>query len=492
MSLRQSFTSGVVWMSVGIWVEQAFNFIVFAILARLLGVEAFGLLAMAAAFVLFSEFLVRESISDILLTHEELSPDRLNSVFWLLAVLGGVLTALLFLGAGPVAWFYGEALAGDLLVGLSPTVMMIALTAVPVAILRREMLFRVLALRAVVGAVIGGIVGITMALSGYGVWALVGQRLATTATNIVMAWGAVSWRPAFSISRDHIREVLKFGHRIIGLRAAELAAVQSPAVIIGALMGPTQAGFYAIAWRVVEITSFLLITPFRTVAQPAFGAMAREGGEASSLLIDLMRLTGFAAFPAFAGLAVLSEPILVLLFGQKWIPAAPVLSLMSIFGMYLCIEKVQQTFCLAAGQAGRLAALSWVEVLLATGAIAIASPYGLTVVTASFVAVFLIIWPLKFGNLASIAEQSTLTLVQLHFVPLILAVVMAVAVQGVVISLGGWPQVVVLLLGTITGVVIYVLLAFLFQRDRFHLLMLMIRPRAEPHEAGTTPNKIEG
>jgi PST family polysaccharide transporter len=160
--------------------------------------------------------------------------------------------------------------------------------------------------------------------------------------------------------------------------------------------------------------------------------------------------------------------------------------------MYLCIEKVQQTFCLAAGRVGRLAALSWAEVLLAAGAIAIAAPYGLTVVTAAFVAVFLIIWPLKFANLANIAEQPTLVLAQLHFAPLALTAVMAAAVLGVARSLGDWSQLVVLLLGTMIGVVIYVLLTLLFQRDRLRLLMLMIRPQAALPGAGATPDKIEG
>ncbi|TMV07039.1 hypothetical protein FGK63_13075 [Ruegeria sediminis] len=150
MSRRQNFTSGVAWMSAGIWLEQVLNFVIFAILARILGVEAFGLLAMAAAFVLFSEFLVRESISEILLTFDDLSPERLNSVFWLLMLLGVGLSTLLVLVAGPVSPFYGEVLAGRLLIGLSPTVLMIAAAAVPVAILRREMRFQVLAVRAAV------------------------------------------------------------------------------------------------------------------------------------------------------------------------------------------------------------------------------------------------------------------------------------------------------------------------------------------------------
>ncbi|WP_256368847.1 oligosaccharide flippase family protein [Ruegeria sp. HKCCD7318] len=491
MSGRQSFTSGVAWMSAGIWVEQAFNFIIFAILARILGVEAFGLLAMVAAFVLFSEFLVRETISDILLTHDAVSPGRLNSVFWLLALLGVVLTVVLFLGAGPIASFYNEPIASGLLIGLSPTVLMISLTAVPVAILRREMRFRVLAIRAALGAAVGGVVGVGMALAGYGVWSLVGQRLAMTATNIVMAWGAVSWRPALNVSREHMHAILHFSHRILGLRAAELAAVQSPAVIIGAMLGPVQAGYFAIAWRVIETASFLMITPLRTVAQPAFGAVARDGGRAADLLLDVMRLTGFLAFPAFAGLAVLSEPALVLLFGQKWAPAAPVLSLMSVFGMYLCVEKVQQTFCLAAGQPGRLAVLSWIEVVLAAAVIVVTAPYDLSVVTAGFVAVFLLILPLKFANLGHIAGLSGMVLMRQHLAPLLLSAGMAAAVLGVVWKMEAMPQILILLIGAATGVVVYFLLAAVFQRSRLRLLITMIRSHEEP-EAETGPQEANG
>uniref|UniRef100_UPI001488EE45 oligosaccharide flippase family protein n=1 Tax=Ruegeria sp. HKCCA6837 TaxID=2682989 RepID=UPI001488EE45 len=334
----------------------------------------------------------------------------------------------------------------------------------------------VLALRAIAGAVVGGIVGIGMALAGYGVWALVGQRLALTATNIIMAWGAVSWRPGFSVSRKHIREVLHFGHRILGLRAAELAAVQAPVVIIGAVMGPVQAGFYAIAWRVVEVAFFVLITPLRMVAQPAFGAMARGGGRAMDLLLDVMRLTGFLAFPAFAGLAILSEPVLVLLFGQKWSPAAPVLSLMSVLGMYLSAEKVQQTFCLAAGRPGRLAVLSWVEVGLATAVITLTAPYGLPLATAGFVMVFLLVWPFKFANLGHIVGLPGPKLMWPHVAPLLLSAGMAAAVQGVVWKLDGKPPVLILLVGTVTGVAVYGLLAVLLQRNRLHLLISMVRP----------------
>ncbi|WP_424831790.1 lipopolysaccharide biosynthesis protein [Ruegeria sp.] len=482
MSLERKFANGVAWMSAGSWIEQAINFAVFALLARLLGVEAFGILAMAAAFVLLLEFLVRESVSEILLTNDALSTERLNSVFWLMVVFGFGLAGLLLVASGPIADFYKEEQVAPLIIALSPTVPMIALTAVPVALLRREMQFRALALRAVAGVIAGGVVGIGMALSGFGVWSLAGQRVTQVAVNVVMAWAAVSWRPGLHISSTHVREVLHFGHRMVGLRAAELVAVQMPSVIIGASLGPTQAGLYSIAWRVIEIASFLVTTPLRMVTLPAIGNVMRQGAAAPKLLQDIMRMTGLVVFPAFAGLAVLAEPALTVLFGPKWVPAAPVLSIMCLFGVYLCIDKVQQTYCLAAGRVGVLATLAWCEVALGIVLIYFAIPFGLTASAIAFVAAFLLMWPLRFRNLASIAGVHTASLISPHVAPLILAAIMASGVYVVSRQMADVSGIVVLLAGTVFGLVLFAGLAFLCLRDRLELLRSFVRPQTEAPE----------
>lgn len=474
MSLDRKITSSLAWMSAGSWIEQAVNFAVFAILARLLGVEAFGLVAMAAAFVLISEFLVRESISEVLLTSDEPTNDRLNSVFWLLAGFGTALTLILVLSAGPVGWFYDSPQIEPLLLALSPTVLMIALTAVPVAILRRKMQFRILALRAVAGVIVGGMVGIGMALAGYGVWSLAGQRLAQVGTNIVMAWAAVAWRPARMPAFDHIKQVMRFSGQVVGLRAAEFLGLQLPAIIVGATLGPVQVGYYTVAWRVVEIASFLIATPLRMVSQPAFNLTTRSGGVASILLLDIMRLSGLVIFPAFAGLAVLSEPVLVLLFGEKWAPATPVLGILSVLGIYLCIEKVQQSFCLAAGRIGRLSALAWAEVFLATVLVILVSSLGLTAVTAAFVASYLLIWILRFRNIALIADVPIGQVAGVHLIPALLALVMGVSVFLSLRILEPMSTVSQVMFGTLGGALIYLGLAAIALRDRLRSLFLFL------------------
>jgi O-antigen/teichoic acid export membrane protein len=258
MSVARKFSHGVAWMAVGNWIEQAVNFAVFVTLARLLGATDYGLLAMASVFIVVSEALVRESLSEYLIAARDPTPEDFNATFWLLAGLGVVLAVGLAAVSGLAVRAYGEPQVRPLILALSPSVVIVALNAVPVAILRRALNFRILSLRAIAGVVLGGIVGIGMAIAGFGVWSLVGQWLTLISTNAVMAWTAVDWRPGFRTTRVHLRQAAAFGGQVLGLRAGELAGTQMPLLVVGATLGPEATGLFSVAWRLVETLSFLI------------------------------------------------------------------------------------------------------------------------------------------------------------------------------------------------------------------------------------------
>lgn len=481
MSAGAGFSKGVAWLALGNWTEQSVNFIVFVLLARLLGAESFGLLAMASVFVVFSEFLVRESLSEVLIATKAPSEADFNAVFWLLLGLALVLALTVGMAAPLIARFYGEPQVAPLIHVLMATVPMIAVTAVPVAILRRALRFRELALRAIAGVVAGGVVGVGMALAGYGVWSLAGQRVATVATNVALAWFAVGWRPGFRTSGAHLGRVARFGGKVLGLRAAELAATQVPALIIGAYLGAVTLGLYTVAWRVVELGSFLIVTPLRVASQPTFAAISREGGRAAALLLTISRVTGVVAFPVFAGLAVLALPLLHVVFGLKWDAAAPVLSILSIVGAYFCIDKVQQAYCLAAGQPGRITVLSWVNVALGAGLSLAALPFGVTGVALAVVAGYLLPWPLRVGVTARVAGLRPMELVAPFVRPLVATAAMAAVVYLVRRAIGPDHALPALVAGTLAGAVTMLVLGMIFLRDLiFALKSLMMRPKPAP------------
>ena len=206
---RQKVGASIAWMAMGNWVEQAFNVLIFVILARLLGVEAFGLIAMAAAIVVLCEFLVRETLTEYLVASPNEDQSHSDAVFYSLLTFSVALFLVLWLGASVFASLYQQAIVAPLIQYLAASVILVALGAVPASLLRRHMKFRALAIRAIAGVVCGGAVAIWMALNGYGVWALVAQRLVQVGVNTILAWGAVSWRPALTVKLAAVREIFR-------------------------------------------------------------------------------------------------------------------------------------------------------------------------------------------------------------------------------------------------------------------------------------------
>lgn len=475
MSIQRQFSGGVAWMAFGNWTEQAVNFLIFVILARLLGAEAFGLLAMAAVFVILSEFLVRESLSEALISLSDITPEHLNAAFWLLVLFGAGVTAVLLVAAWAIGWLYGEPRIVPLMQVLALTVPMIALTAVPVGILRREMRFRVLSLRAIAGVVAGGVAGVALAFSGAGVWALVGQRLVQVAVNIVLAWRAVDWRPKREFNRKSAAEVGRFGRQVVGLRAGEIALSQAPILVLGAVAGPVATGFYSIAWRIVDLAAVLIAMPLRQTAQPAFAALARGGGNANELLLQLIRISGWLAIPAFAGLAALSLPFLTTVFGAKWIEAAPILTALSMLGAYLCVEKQQQAYVLAHGTARNYAAITWMEAI-ATGVIIwTVQSKGLHWAAAAQVCVLLALWPFRLSAVGRLSGLGVVDLARPHLAPAIGAIAM---VACVIAALGAMPYgpTITLVVCTGLGVTVYAAISLIFLKDRFQTAKALLIP----------------
>ena len=150
------------------------------------------------------------------------------------------------------------------------------------------------------------------------------------------------------------------------------------------------------------------------VSQSAFAARLREGRPARALLLELSRLSGWIAFPAMFGMIVLSEPIVALVFGEKWSPAAPALSIVGLIGAYLAVEVVHQSYCLAARKMGAFALVVWLEVALAAGAVVLTASQGLTGVSYGFAASFLVLWCARFAIVSNLSGAGVVGLVRQH------------------------------------------------------------------------------
>lgn len=227
-----------------------------------------------------------------------------------------------------------------------------ALASIQVAILRREMDFRRLAVRKLASIAAGGVVGIGMALNGYGAWALVGQQLATVVTSVVMLWAVSPWRPSLEFSVPDFRSLFSFGLNVVAGDFLGFISRNTDNLLIGVFLGPTALGYYAVAYRILDTSQILLIAAARRLVFPSFARLQHEAQRLQRAYVRMTRLSSVLTLPGYIGLALVAHEAIVVIFGAKWAPAAPAASALFLIGPALTLQAFSGAVWNAVGQPG--------------------------------------------------------------------------------------------------------------------------------------------
>ncbi|MDZ4761876.1 MAG: oligosaccharide flippase family protein [Pseudomonadota bacterium] len=492
-SVRRDFSTGMTWMSLAIWAEQAILFLSFIIYARLLGAEIVGVAMMAIAVVVLGETLVRETFSDFLIQRVDLEPGHLSATFWLLIVVALVIMGVIWIGAPSVATLYHEPRVEELLRVSSVTVLFVALAAVPVARLRRRLAFSSLAVRTVLGPVAGAIAGVLAALAGWNVWSLVVQRVVQGVVTDGFVWLAETWRPGLSASREHYADVWRYSSRMLGLRFAAVLALQTPNYAISIFLGPAALALYTAAWRLVDALAFVLVAPVRFVSQPAFAALRIGEKAGAELLGDVRDASSLITFASFAGLIAVAPALLDLLLGREWVAAAAIMQILAIFGLYLTIERIHEAYALAIGRASAMFGFAGVEGVLGLLLVFAAAPYGVEVVSAAVVATYALVWPFRLRYVTRLAEVSTIQYVLAFAGPAFIALaMMAIVMIWREFYAYQWPALVDLTTSVLVGMLAYATLCWFLLRKRVvRSARLFLSPKQAQLAITPTPDDLK-
>jgi O-antigen/teichoic acid export membrane protein len=328
----RGFRQSLKWAFVGNWGERAIGTVFTFLLAALLGPHDFGLVAMALIYIAFLQLFLEQGISTAIIQRERLDREHLDSAFWLNLVWCAVLAAGSFLAAG---WWAGVNNAPELervVEVLSLLLLIDGLAIVQIALLQREMRFKTLAVQANVSWFAGGAVGLVLALTGAGVWALVAQQLVVRASMLVIAWAASRWYPRLHASVAHARELLGFSANVFVANIGGFVNRRADALLIGLFFGPTAVGLYRLADRLVDNVLELTMRPIGVVSLPVFSRLQNDVAGLRQSVASCLRTTVLATLPVMLVLAACSDYVLALL-GEEWQPAADALKLLCVVGI---------------------------------------------------------------------------------------------------------------------------------------------------------------
>jgi len=385
MSLRQKAIKGVLWSVVQHWGSNLISTVVFLILANLLDVETFGVLALATVFTAFLSMVQRQGFGPAIVQRADLTPGHLDTAFWTGALGGWLLGAAVFATAGMIAGLWGQPMLGPVLQWLSITVFIDALGATSQAILRRELAFKKLAARSLTAALVGGVVGVVMALAGFGLWSLVGQRLASSVAGTIAVWTACRWRPGGVVGMRYFKDLFGFGMFAMGNDAVTFLHRRVPDLFIGTFLGAEALGFYTAGYRLVLAMTQLFMRTVSGVALPTFSRLQHDHAQMRQAVLTATRMTSLLAVPAFLGAVALAPELVVGLMGAKWTESIRLMQILSLIGLVRSISFFNRAVIIACGKPAWVFSLTCANAVVTVAVFSVAVHWGIVVVAAAYV-----------------------------------------------------------------------------------------------------------
>ncbi len=308
----------VKWTALREFVSRTAAPLVAVILARLLTPEDFGVVATAMIAITFAQMFWEAGLGKALVQTEETTEAAADIVFWTNLSLGLVIYAGLFVFAPWLGVFFNSPASGPVLRVLGLQIVIGSLSSVQHALFVRDLDFRRLFWIILLTAAVPGAFSIPMALSGYGVWALVAGSLVGQLLNLALCWHFSSWRPRLAYDFRIARRMFRFGSWIvIGSLAAWLIS-WGDSLIVGKFLGIEDLGVYQTSWAMVSMVFAAILNPFISILYPTFSRLQNDVQKLTVFFSRANRIVISLCLPMGVGLFVLGPDVALIIFGDKW------------------------------------------------------------------------------------------------------------------------------------------------------------------------------
>ncbi|MCW3016276.1 MAG: polysaccharide biosynthesis protein, partial [Solirubrobacterales bacterium] len=381
-SSRPSIRHGVVWTTVAFLAGRMVTFAALLVVTRKVSPGEFGVVAAILAYLAILELVSDLGMrATVVYEQDEGITQRVDVAFTLNIAFAVMLTALGVLLAPLVAAFFGVAGHAWLFRLAAVNLLIGGMGNVHDSLLIRELHFRRRTGPLLMRGVVRGVVTIVLALAGLGATALVVGLLAGSLAWTTMLWALAPQHPRLCLDRGIARSMLSYGLGATALQGLAMIGSKLDVTVIGRVLGSHALGVYALAYRIPELIIESVAWNVSAVAFPALSRSRRDEEQGMvSTTLGLIRWQALYALPASAGLAVLSQPLVYVLFGPAWSAAAGVLVAISVAEMFAITIFPLGDALRALGRQRQFIALQCVVLPLLVVLIIVAAPYGLVAV----------------------------------------------------------------------------------------------------------------
>lgn len=352
MANKKGLINNLVWKFAERMAAQMVTLIVSVVLARLLDPSHYGTVAIVTIFITLANVFVSDGFGSALIQKKDADELDYSSVLYFNIVLSIFLYLILFFAAPFIADFYGEGYEI-----LTPVFRVLGLRLIPAAInsvqhsyVSKNMIFKKFFLSTLSGTIISGVVGICMAYSGFGVWALVTQYLVSTTVSTVVLTFSIGNIFVLKFSLSRLKTLFSFGWKILCTALLITGYQELRALIIGKLYSSENLAYYD---KGKQFPNLIVTNINVSIGAVLFPKLANQQDDMTALkqtTRNSIRFSSFVMSPMMLGFAAVAEPFVRLILTDKWLPCVPLLQLFCIFYLFQPIHTANMQAVKAMGR----------------------------------------------------------------------------------------------------------------------------------------------
>ncbi len=328
---KKQFAVNSIWKILEQFSAKGISMIVSVVLARLLLPKDYGLIALTAVFTNLSDILIDGGFSTALIRKEKVDDYDYSAVFSVSSSISIALYAMLFFAAPFISEYYNEPDLTLVLRVIGVSFFIQSFTAVRNGIVNRNMQFKLLFYCNSIASISSGLIGIAAAYLGYGVWALVAQRLSQQLILTIILFIKVKWKVRWKFNASRIKEILKFSSGVVGASLLNFIGGNIYSVVIGKKYSVTDLGYYSKGEQLPMQFSLYTFGAMSSVLLPVISSCQSDKERVKQIIRKVVIMTSFLIMPLMAGLAFTSKEVILLLFTDKWIQAIPIVPCMCVY-----------------------------------------------------------------------------------------------------------------------------------------------------------------
>lgn len=353
-SLGHKAAKGAIWATIDRFGSMCIQFVVNLILARLLLPADFGIIGMLTIFIAVSQTLIDGGFGSALIQKKNPTQTDYSTIFFWNLIFSAFLYIVLYLFAPLIASFYSMPQLSAVLRVMAISLVISGVFAIQRTRLQKKLAFKTIAFCNISAYILGASLAIIMAYNNFGVWSLVVMQISYGAISIIMFGVATRWVPTLCFSKASIKELFGFGGFIMAANILQTICQNLQGIIIGKRFSATQMGYFSQAYKLDQISSHSIPQVIVQVMYPVYSSIQDDKIRLNNMVLMNIRVIAFIIFPILSFLIISAEPLINLLYGEKWLPSVPYFRILCVGGFFVCLQNLNFYAVAAVGKSKAL------------------------------------------------------------------------------------------------------------------------------------------